>query len=64
MGIQLNKYGTDLLGNTIRIEKVADLNPTEMGISARIGMNFEGPDKDLPWRFFIKDNLWVSKQRK
>jgi len=63
MGIQLNMYGTDLLSNTIWIEKATNLNQKEIGISARIGMNFEGPDKDLRWRFFIKDNLWVSKQR-
>jgi len=62
MGIQLNMYGTDLLSNTIWIDKAPDLNQKEIGISARIGMNFDGPDKDLPWRFFIKHNLWVSKQ--
>jgi len=59
----IDLYGTDLLGDTIWIEKATNLNLKEIGISARIGMNFEGPDKDLPWRFFIKDNLWVSKQR-
>jgi len=63
MGIKLNMYGTDLLSNTIWIEDEADIHPNKIGISARIGMNFEGPDKDLPWRFFIKDNFWVSKQR-
>jgi len=63
MGIRLNMYGADLLGNTIWIEKAPNLSEEEIEISARIGMNFDGPDKDLPWRFFIKDNQWVSKWR-
>jgi len=63
MGMQLNLYGTDLLSDIIWIESASDLKPKEIGVSARIGMNFDGPDKDLPWRFFMKDNLWVSKQR-
>ncbi len=64
MGMHLTMYGTDLLGKTIWIEDAPPIPKKDMGISARIGMNFDGPDKDLPWRFFIKNNFWVSKARK
>jgi len=63
MGINIKHYGTDLLDNIVWIENGAALKKNEIGISQRIGMNFDGPDKYLPWRFFIKDNQWVSKLR-
>lgn len=61
MGINIIHYGVDLLGDTIWIEDSQNLKENEIGISQRIGMNFDGPDKYLPWRFFMKNNKWVSK---
>jgi len=29
--------------------------------SPRIGIDYAGEDAKLPWRFFVKDNSWVSK---
>ena len=29
--------------------------------SARIGIDYAGEDANLPWRYTIKDNIWVSK---
>jgi len=29
--------------------------------SKRIGVDYAGEDADLPWRFYINDNKWVSK---
>jgi len=63
MGINLTHYGADLCGNIIWIEDATNLTKKEIGISQRIGMNFDGPDKYLPWRFFIKNNQWVSRLR-
>jgi len=63
LGINLTMYGTDFLGDTIWIESADAIPESDIGSSARIGMNFDGPDKYLPWRFFIKDSLWVSKFR-
>ncbi len=33
---------------------------TEIGISPRIGVDYAGPDAELPYRFFIKGNKYVS----
>lgn len=30
-------------------------------VSKRIGIDYAGEDANLPWRFTIKDNKWVSK---
>lgn len=32
----------------------------EMGVSPRIGVDYAGPDAELPYRFFIKGNPYVS----
>lgn len=63
MGIDINHYGADLCSNVIWLEDAPKLKKNDVGISQRIGMNFDGPDKYLPWRFFIKNNQWVSKLR-
>jgi DNA-3-methyladenine glycosylase len=33
---------------------------TEIGVSSRIGVDYAGPDAELPYRFFIKGNKYVS----
>jgi len=63
MGINIIHYGTDLLGDVIWVEDALALAKNEIGISQRVGMNFDGPDKFLPWRYFIKNNKWVSRLR-
>jgi DNA-3-methyladenine glycosylase len=35
----------------------------EIGISARIGVDYAGPDAELPYRFFVKGNGYVSGRR-
>jgi DNA-3-methyladenine glycosylase len=39
------------------------LRKTQIGISARIGVDYAGPDAALPYRFFVKDNEYVSGSR-
>ncbi len=40
------------------------LRKTQIGISARIGVDYAGPDAVLPYRFFVKDNAYVSGPRR
>lgn len=35
---------------------------TEIGVSPRIGVDYAGPDAELPYRFYIKGNKYVSGQ--
>ena len=51
--------GLDLLGDKIFILDNKKINETEIGISKRIGIT---RSVDLPWRFFIKDSLFLSRK--
>lgn len=62
MGIDKNLYGEDLTGNKVWLE-YASKNSNIMKITktTRIGVDYAGDDAKLPWRFYIKDNPWISK---
>ena len=60
MGLDRSHYGLDL---TVR--KTVWLSPRTEDIEVlsgpRIGIDYAGPDRDLPWRFVIKGNSFISK---
>jgi DNA-3-methyladenine glycosylase len=51
--------GTDLTGDKIFILDGEKLKSRDIGISKRIGIT---RSVDLPWRFFIKDNPFLSRK--
>jgi len=51
--------GLDLLGNRIFILDSKKINEKVIGISKRIGIT---RSVDLPWRFFINDNPFLSRK--
>ena len=54
--------GVSLSGDLIWIEdRGTNISDTEVVRSARIGMNFEGFYKTIPWRFYVKGNPNVSR---
>lgn len=57
--IARKENGTDLTGNEIFICDAPKLGKTNIGISTRIGIK---KSVDLPWRYYIKDNPFVSKK--
>ena len=62
LGITRKLNLANLSGNEIWIEdRGIEIKPSQQEASARIGLNFDGPDVDLPWRFTIKGNEWLSK---
>ncbi|HLF34255.1 MAG TPA: DNA-3-methyladenine glycosylase [Cyclobacteriaceae bacterium] len=63
MGIDLKLNGINLRGNTVWIEDNKSLNSNKMDIisSTRIGIDYAGKHASLPWRFYIRDNVWISK---
>jgi DNA-3-methyladenine glycosylase len=62
LGITRNLNLANLAGDEIWIEdRGIELKPSQRVASTRIGLNFSGPDVDLPWRFTVKGNEWVSK---
>jgi len=62
LGLNKSHNGIDLQGDEIWItDGVESLTNDLISASPRIGMNFEGPYKLMPWRFYLKANPFVSK---
>lgn len=54
--------GYDLQGDVIWLEdKGLTYNENDIIASPRVGMNFDGPYKTIPWRFYVKGNQFVSR---
>lgn len=64
LGIFKQFSGTYLGGDMIYIcDDGFRLNEMEIGISQRIGVESAGPDARLPFRFYLKNNPFVSGKR-
>lgn len=62
LGIERSFNGKSLLGDEIWIEdRGAKLSRSKIVASERIGIDYAGDDARLPWRFTVRDNVWVSK---
>ncbi|WP_417590634.1 DNA-3-methyladenine glycosylase [Owenweeksia hongkongensis] len=62
LGIDRNFYGLDLTGPDIWIENsTTKIAHSEIVASTRIGVDYAREDALRPWRFYIKNSIWVSK---
>jgi DNA-3-methyladenine glycosylase len=62
LGIDRSLNGKSLLANEIWIEDRGTRIPSsKIGVGPRIGIDYAGDDANLPWRFFLQENLWVSR---
>ncbi len=57
--IDKTHYGIDLTGDKIFILKQPKIAVDKIVVTKRIGIK---KSVDLPWRFYIKDNLYVSRK--
>ncbi|MHB8930854.1 MAG: DNA-3-methyladenine glycosylase [Melioribacteraceae bacterium] len=57
--IERAQNGTDLTGDEIFILKSANISQSKIAVTTRIGIK---KSVDLPWRYYIKDNPFVSKK--
>jgi len=63
MGIDMTFYGSPLWGDRIWIEDgTGNICDEDIVAATRIGVDYAGEDAKLPWRFYIKDNPWVSRR--
>lgn len=61
LGIFRHMSGIYLTDNQIYLcDDGFEVQDSEVGISKRIGVDSAGPDAELPYRFFIKNNPYVS----
>ncbi|WP_456443356.1 DNA-3-methyladenine glycosylase [Caldithrix abyssi] len=64
LGITLDHYGVSLSGDLLWIEdRGLALPPHSISAGPRIGIAYAGEDAARPWRFWVKDNPFVCKQR-
>ncbi len=63
LGITTKLNGTNLMGDKIFIATHKSQKRPKIATDTRIGVDYAGEDALLPWRFYIENNKWVSKQR-
>lgn len=62
LGIKTTHTGLSLLQAPIWIEDAPRIEEHSIIETSRIGVDYAEEDALLPWRFYIKENLWVSKK--
>lgn len=64
LGIDRSFNGEDLVGGErMWIENYRSFTDDEIAVGKRIGIDYAGEHTDLPWRFWVKGNQYVSKPR-
>ncbi|MFN0277287.1 MAG: DNA-3-methyladenine glycosylase [Pyrinomonadaceae bacterium] len=62
LSIDQSLNGENLRGKRIWLEDHRSFSGEEIAIGKRIGIDYAGEDADKPWRFWVKDNDFVSKR--
>ena len=60
LGIDMRLNGKSLNSNTLWITNNTHSNSFDVVHKKRIGIHYAQEDKNLPWRFYIKNNKFVS----
>ena len=62
LGIKTMHTGCSLLSDTIWLEDCGiKISRSKIVSGPRIGVDYAGDDAKLPYRFYVKGNLWVSR---
>lgn len=62
LGIKTRHYGTRLDSDRIWIEEGMEVVPDQVVATPRIGVDYAGEDAAKLWRFYVKENEWVSRK--
>ena len=62
MGIDRGLDKADLLGRRVWIEEGVSISPRQIARGPRVGIDYAEKWVSKPWRFWIKDNPFVSKR--
>jgi DNA-3-methyladenine glycosylase len=62
MGIDRQLDGADLLGDRVWIEEFEKVPVSKIGRGPRIGIDYAEEWIEKPWRFWIKENAFVSRK--
>jgi DNA-3-methyladenine glycosylase len=61
MGIDRSLDGADLLGQHVWLEAGQQIRRSQIASGSRIGIDYAEEWVEKPWRFWIKDNPFVSR---
>ncbi|MGI8469801.1 MAG: DNA-3-methyladenine glycosylase [Pyrinomonadaceae bacterium] len=61
-GIDKTFNNLDLLGDKIWLEDFKNFSDTEISFGKRIGVDYAEEYAEKPWRFWVKDNPFVSRK--
>jgi DNA-3-methyladenine glycosylase len=64
LGIDRKLDKADLLGNRVWLEEAVSISPRQIARGPRIGIDYAESWVQKPWRFWIKDNPFVSRRAK
>jgi len=62
LNINRRLNGEDLLGVNVWLEDYKEFSPAEIKIGKRIGIDYAEEFAEKPWRFYLKNNLYISKK--
>jgi DNA-3-methyladenine glycosylase len=62
MGIDRKLDKADLLGDRVWIEETASISPRQIARGPRVGIDYAEEWITKPWRFWVKDNPFVSRR--
>ena len=62
LGIDRKLDKADLLGDRVWIEEGVSISPRQIARGPRIGIDYAEKWVSKPWRFWVKDNPFVSKR--
>jgi DNA-3-methyladenine glycosylase len=62
LGIDRQLDAADLLGDKVWIEEREKLPRSQIAAGPRIGIDYAEEWKDKPWRFWVRDNPFVSRK--
>lgn len=54
-------YAFDLCGEELYIDEYSDVSAADIGVSPRINIDYADEYADCLWRYYIRDNKYVSK---
>jgi DNA-3-methyladenine glycosylase len=63
LGIDRKLDAADLLGERVWLEDARNIPRSKIASGPRIGIDYAEEWKDKPWRFWIKDNPFVSRTK-
>jgi len=62
--IDKSLYGADLCGDTLSITQGESVDPADIAVTPRIGVDYAGEAKDFPFRFLLRESPHVSVKYK